>query len=299
MASVTADYALLERSRTVETVVRGVPTTDGAGVNLSRVLRQQHQARLDPFLMLDEFRSDDANDYIAGFPDHPHRGFETVTYMLAGNMRHHDSTGRTGNLTAGSVQWMTAGRGIIHSEMPQQVAGLMHGFQLWVNLPARDKLCPPRYQEFAPDEIPAYELDGGGRIKVIAGSSQGVEGAVQAIATTPLYLDIRLPPARSVSHAIPSSHNAFAYVYEGNAHIGPADRASPVARGGMAILSSGADSQGVGITTCDTGVGLLLIAGMPLHEPIVQWGPFVMTTREEIEEAVRAYHDGTLVSASH
>ncbi len=277
------------RSREVERLVKGTPVSDGAGVKLLRVLTGDLQRRLDPFLMLDEFRSDDPNDYLAGFPNHPHRGFETVTYMLAGRMRHRDNAGHEGLLTAGGVQWMTAGRGIVHSELPEQEDGLMHGFQLWVNLPARDKLTAPDYRDIPVEAIPAYTADDGVVVKVIAGESDGVVGAVQREATAPLYLDIELPPGVVHSVAIPAGHNAFVYVYRGQVEVG--ERGQRVEARQLAVLSNAPEADSVLLRSAD-GARLLLIAGRPLHEPIVQWGPFVMNRREEIETALADYRDG-------
>ncbi|HRD68331.1 MAG TPA: pirin family protein [Candidatus Competibacter sp.] len=277
------------RSREVERLVKGMPVSDGAGVKLLRVLTGDLQRRLDPFLMLDEFRSDNPDDYLAGFPDHPHRGFETVTYMLAGRMRHRDNAGHEGLLTAGAVQWMTAGRGIVHSELPEQEDGLMHGFQLWVNLPARDKMTAPDYRDIPTEAIPVYTTDNDVSVKVIAGESDGVAGAVQREATAPLYLDIELPPDAAHSVAIPAGHNAFVYVYRGRAAVGQRDQ--PVEARQLAVLSNAPEADGILLRSAE-GARLLLIAGRPLHEPIVQWGPFVMNRREEIEAALADYRDG-------
>jgi hypothetical protein len=277
------------RSREVERLVKGVPVSDGAGVKLLRILTGDLQRRLDPFLMLDEFRSDDPEDYLAGFPNHPHRGFETVTYMLAGRMRHRDNAGHEGLLTAGAVQWMTAGRGIVHSELPEQEDGLMHGFQLWVNLPARDKLTAPDYRDMPAEAIPAYTTADGVAVKVIAGESDGVAGAVRREATEPLYLDIELPPGAAHAVAIPAGHNAFLYVYRGRVEVG--ERGQRVEARQLAVLSNAPDADSVLLGGAD-GARLLLIAGRPLHEPIVQWGPFVMNRREEIEAALADYRDG-------
>ncbi len=205
----------LNQPRTIERIVRGQPTSDGAGVKLTRVLTQPLQQRLDPFLMLDAFGSDSADDYIGGFPDHPHRGFETVTIMLAGRMRHRDSVGNVGLLEPGSVQWMTAGRGIIHSEMPEQEQGRMAGFQLWVNLAAQDKMSAPAYRDIAPAGVPAFTLGSGVHVRVIAGASHGVIGAVSRPHTEPLCLDITLPPGTSLDTEVPPGHNAFVYCFGG------------------------------------------------------------------------------------
>jgi len=276
-------------SREVERLVQGVATTDGAGVNLTRVLTQDLQRRLDPFLMLDEFRSDDPNDYIAGFPEHPHRGFETVTYMLAGRMRHRDSTGSEGVMGPGGVQWMTTGRGILHSELPEQEEGLMHGFQLWLNLPARDKLVPPRYQDVPAEQIPEVPLPGDSRVKVIAGQFGEVTGPVQRQATRPVYLDVRLGAGQSLFVPLPASHNAFVYVYEGSVELGGRHQTVPGQR--LAVLSNKPDAQGVRLAS-DSGASLLVLAGQPLNEPIAQWGPFVMNSAEEIEAAIRDFREG-------
>jgi redox-sensitive bicupin YhaK (pirin superfamily) len=263
---------------------RGMAASDGAGVKLTRVIGQPALQDLDPFLMLDEFGSDDPSAYIAGFPDHPHRGFETVTYMLAGRMRHRDNKGNEGLLTAGSVQWMTAGRGIVHSEMPEQEAGLMQGFQLWLNLPAKDKMTAPRYQDIAPERIPVVEPAPGVSAKVIAGELAGVKGPVEAGATEPFYADLRLQPGAAVEVALPAGHNAFAYVYEGAAEVG----GRAVERGTIAVLTQG-DSVRL---AAGHGARLILVAGKPLGEPVAKYGPFVMNTTDQLREAFADYQAG-------
>ena len=277
-------------SRRVARVVRGQPTSDGAGVKLTRVIGQRDLDMLDPFLMLDEFRSDQAGDYLAGFPDHPHRGFETVTYMLAGRMRHHDNQGNSGLLTPGSVQWMTAGRGIVHSEMPEQVDGLMWGFQLWVNLPAQDKMGAPRYQDIAPERIPVLAPAEGVQLRVIAGAFAGVEGPVQGIATAPLYLDLRLEAGTRIEVPLPATHNAFVYGYEGDAALGPEAATHPLARGELAVLDR--DGSAVRISATAAPARLILVAGKPLDEPVAKYGPFVMNTQQQIVEAIQDYQAG-------
>ncbi|MGY4831582.1 pirin family protein [Sphaerotilaceae bacterium SBD11-9] len=284
--------ASLTTSRRVERLVRGQPTSDGDGVKLTRVLTQPLQKRLDPFLMLDAFGSDSASDYIGGFPSHPHRGFETVTVMLEGRMRHQDSVGNVGLLEPGSVQWMTAGRGIIHSEMPEQEEGRMAGFQLWVNLAAKDKMTAPLYQDVPPQNVPVYTLDDGTRVRVIAGVSRGVTGAVTRPTTEPLYLDIALPAGTVFEHALPASHNAFVYVYGGAVEI----EGERVERERMAILRNDAGADGVRIRALDADAKLLLIAGQPLNEPIAQYGPFVMNTQQEIFQAVEDFRRGALAT---
>jgi redox-sensitive bicupin YhaK (pirin superfamily) len=274
-------------ARRVVLEVRAEETSDGAGVRLRRSIGAQGLAQLDPFLLLDEFKSAEASDYAAGFPDHPHRGFETVTYMLAGAMEHRDHAGHHGRLEAGGVQWMTAGRGIIHSEMPLQVQGLMWGFQLWVNLPARDKMAAPRYQEFPAAAIPEVTAGGGARVRVVAGSSLGVDGAVRGIATDPLYLDVSLPAAGRFQEPLAAGHTAFLYVFEGNAAVAGSE--STIASGRLAVLGEG---EGVAVTAGAEGARFLLVAARPLGEPIARYGPFVMNTREEIQQAITDFQSG-------
>jgi hypothetical protein len=268
-------------------MARGQPTSDGAGVRLTRVIGTRTMPDLDPFLMLDEFGSDAAADYIAGFPDHPHRGFETVTYMLEGRMRHRDNQGNEGLLGPGSVQWMTAGRGIIHSEMPEQESGRMRGFQLWVNLPARDKMTAPRYQDIAPERIPQVSPAAGVDVRVIAGDVQGVRGPVEGIATEPVYLDVSLAPGARFEHALPAEHAAFAYVFAGQAWVGTGNE--PVVRGDLAVLTEGTT---VVVRAGDVPARFILVAGRPLREPVVKYGPFVMNTRAEIVQAVDDFSAG-------
>ncbi len=275
--------------RTVERVVAGQATSDGAGVKLTRVLTNPLQRRLDPFLMLDAFGTDNPDDYIAGFPSHPHRGFETVTYMIAGRMRHRDSAGNEGLLTNGGVQWMTAGRGVIHSELPEQEEGSMEGFQLWLNLPAKDKMIPAWYRDIPTSDIPEAHVDGV-TVRVIAGESHGVTGAVQREATDPLYLDIHLPAGARFEQTLPEGHNAFVYVYRGGLTIG--GTAVPVQR--MAILANTPGTDGVVLASGDAPTRALLIAGRPLNEPIAQYGPFVMNTQAELRQAVEDYQSGRL-----
>jgi redox-sensitive bicupin YhaK (pirin superfamily) len=279
----------VERARRVERLVAGQPTSDGAGVRLDRVLTQSLQQRLDPFLMLDAFRSNDPDDYLAGFPDHPHRGFETVTFMIAGRMRHRDSAGNEGLLEGGGVQWMTAGRGVIHSELPEQRDGLMEGFQLWLNLPAADKLCPPWYRDFTAAELPSFETDGGVQAVLIAGRSHGLEGAVTRDRTDPLYIDLALPAGAHFQQALPHTRNVFVFVYRGELEI----EGAVVPAGRMAILANGVDRDGVRMRATQASRALL-IAGEPLREPIVQYGPFVMNSTAQIQEAVRDFQSGRL-----
>ena len=277
-------------SRRVVRTVRGQSTSDGAGVKLTRVIGQRDLDMLDPFLMLDEFRSDQASDYLAGFPNHPHRGFETVTYMLAGRMRHGDNQGNSGLLTPGSVQWMTAGRGIVHSEMPEQEDGLMWGFQLWVNLPAKDKMTAPRYQDIAPEHIPDTAPASGVQVRVVAGRVGDVVGPVSGIAVEPLYFDVSLEPGARFAAPVPKGHNAFAYVYAGNANVGPVDAARLVSRGELAVFDR--DGDDVLFSAGSEPARLIFVAGKPLDEPVAKYGPFVMNTQEEIVQAIRDFQSG-------
>ncbi len=280
----------IQNSRAVEMLVEGRATSDGAGVKLTRVLTGRLQQRLDPFLMLDAFANENPDDYIGGFPDHPHRGFETVTYMIAGRMRHRDSGGNEGLLQNGGMQWMTAGRGVIHSEMPEQEDGLMEGFQLWLNLPAKDKMIPGWYRDFPSEEIPEYTSSEGVTVRVLAGESHGVAGAMQREATAPLYLDIDMPAGSSFAQTLPAGHNAFFYVYRGEAAV--AETPVPVRR--MAILANDDQADGVVIEATEAA-RLLLIAGQPLNEPIAQYGPFVMNTEAELQQAVVDFRSGSFV----
>jgi redox-sensitive bicupin YhaK (pirin superfamily) len=282
-----ATQATLQQSRAIERLVEGIATSDGAGVKLTRVLTGKLQRRLDPFLMLDAFGSDNPDDYIAGFPDHPHRGFETITYMLAGRMRHRDSGGHEGLLENGGMQWMIAGRGAIHSEIPEQEDGVMEGFQLWLNLPAKNKMAKPWYQDFPSQTIPEYVTQAGVTVRVIAGSSNGVAGAMTRETTEPLYLDIHMPAGASFSTAIPNTYNAFIYVYRGEVKVGD----TQVETRRMGILGNTPDAEGLTLTA--TGdARLILVAGKPLDEPIVQYGPFVMNTQQEIHQALDDYRSG-------
>ncbi len=283
----TIAQAGLHHSREIERIIEGVATSDGAGVKLTRVLTGKLQRRLDPFLMLDAFGSDVPDDYIAGFPDHPHRGFETVTYMLAGRMRHRDSAGHEGLLQNGGVQWMTAGRGVIHSELPEQEHGVMEGFQLWLNLPAHRKMAEPWYRDFPSEAIPEYVTPEGVTVRVIAGESNGVKGAVTRETTEPLYLDVHLPAGSEFSTALPATHNAFLYGYRGAVQVGGVQ----VAARRMGILNNAADTDGVTISATEDA-RLILVAGKPLNEPIVQYGPFVMNTQEEIHQALNDFRSG-------
>ena len=283
--------------RRLQAVVPSIAASDGAGVKLRRSLGSRPSLRFDPFLMLDEFYSDDPDDYIAGFPPHPHRGFETVTYMLDGRMLHEDSDGNRGVIGPGDVQWMSAARGIIHYEMPQQSEGRMRGFQLWINLPGREKMKPAAYRGIEAHEIPVVALDGGGEARVVAGRfAQGervVEGPLGGRSTEPMYVDLRLPAGVEVAVPLPASHNSFLYVYEGDAVVGDDARELPFRAAGL--LTPG---DRVTIRAGATGARMLLLAGRPIGEPVVQYGPFVMNTSQEIQQAIRDYQAGTLARSA-
>jgi len=278
------------KARQITHIINGIASTDGAGVELTRVIGQAALPMLDPFLLLDAFRSDDPEDYIAGFPSHPHRGFETVTYLLAGKMRHKDSAGHEGVIETGGVQWMTAASGIVHSEMPEQEDGLLEGFQLWVNLPAEHKMDAPEYQEHAADKIPHEQREPGVSVKVIAGvTAQGVRGPIVQPLTDPLYLDITLAEGSQFSESLPSAHNAFIYVVDGEVALDDVQNEKVLlGRDQLAVFSKG-DMLGV---YAHKAARFLLIAGKPLNEPVERAGPFVMNTRQEIHQAYADYNEG-------
>jgi redox-sensitive bicupin YhaK (pirin superfamily) len=283
----------IKKARGVERLVQGQDTQDGAGVRLTRVLSHDLQQRLDPFLMLDAFGSDNPGDYIAGFPNHPHRGFETVTYMIAGRMRHKDSGGHEGLLQNGGVQWMTAGRGLTHSEMPEQEEGVMEGFQLWLNLPAKNKLCEPWYRDIQSEDIPEVTTAQGVLVRVIAGHAHGTDGAMQRDHTEPLYLDMHFPATHQAlfEQPLPITHNAFLYVYRGSLEVIQNDQEITVPIKRMAILTNGGEEL---VLRAQANTRAILIAGKPLNEPIAQYGPFVMNTREELVQAVDDFRSGLM-----
>ncbi|CAB1367321.1 pirin family protein [Denitratisoma oestradiolicum] len=282
-------------TRILQRIIPSIPVSDGAGVRLRRSLGQSREQRLDPFLMLDEFSSDNPEDYIAGFPAHPHRGFETVTYMLEGHFLHEDHLGHQGHLQSGGAQWMTAGRGIIHSEMPQQDSGRLHGFQFWINLPAREKMKPASYRDIQPEEIPRVAIEGG-EVRIVAGSfeSQGlsVAGPIQGLSTSPSFLDVRLPAGGRFAHKLPEAHSAFLYPYAGSLLVGAPEQQRPLSMGQAGVLSAG---TWLAVVAGEAGAGFLLLAARPLGEPVAQYGPFVMNTREEVEQAIADYQAGQLV----
>ena len=280
------------RNRNVLRTIRGRPTSDGAGVKLTRVIDGSERIDLDPFLLLDEFRSDQAGDYIAGFPNHPHRGFETVTYMLAGRMRHRDSAGNSGLLVPGSVQWMTAGRGLVHSEMPEQEDGLMWGFQLWVNLPARDKMTAPRYQDIPAERIPQLDLGAGAKARVLAGRLRDTAGPVETGAAAATYLDIELAAGAAFEERVGAAEDtAFIYVYEGQVEAGAASAATSLSRGTLGVLGAG---NALRLAAGATAAKCIVVAGRPLREHVARYGPFVMNTRAEIEQAFADFQAGRL-----
>jgi hypothetical protein len=281
--------SMATETRGIVRVVRGRPTSDGAGVRLTRVIGGPELSELDPFLLFDEFGSDEAADYLAGFPDHPHRGFETVTYMLAGRMRHRDNQGNSGLLVSGGAQWMTAGRGIVHSEMPEQESGRMHGFQLWVNLPARAKMGPPRYQDVAPAAIPETEVAGGAHVRVLAGAFGGLRGPLEAHATEAHYLDLHLAARGALRVPLPERHAAFVFVYQGELEAGPAGARRALRRGELGVLGPGAAAE---LASASAPARAVLVAGKPLGEPVARYGPFVMNTEQEIAEALRDLRAG-------
>jgi redox-sensitive bicupin YhaK (pirin superfamily) len=274
--------------RRVLRVVEPIGVTEGAGVRLTRTIASRSLDYLDPFLLLDHFASDNPDDYLAGFPWHPHRGIETVTYMLAGEVDHRDSIGNAGTIGPGDVQWMTAGGGIMHEEMPKPREGVMAGFQLWVNLPARLKMMQPRYQDIAAAQIPTYECQDGVQVRVIAGEMDGVQGPVTDIAADPTYLDVTVPAGAVYRHPIPRGHTVFAYPFEGWASFGRKMVRSP----NLIVFD---DGDLVEVRTAQQGVRFLLVSGRPLGEPIARYGPFVMNTRDEIEQALRDLRNGTFI----
>lgn len=286
---------MIKHTRHLASIVNGRSTTDGAGVKLKRIVSPEQKNDLDPFILLDEFASDNADDYIRGFPEHPHRGFETVTYMLEGAMLHRDHLGNEGHLRKGDVQWMTAAHGIIHSEMPEQQNGLLHGFQLWINLPAIEKMKPPHYQDFAATQIPQLALAGGGYVKLIAGEYEAeggiIKGAVTGISTQPMFFDIALSAGQRLTIPVAAEHTAMVYVYQGELTVDGSEQVLTAGQLGRLI-----DGDHIALATQDRPARLLLLAAMPLHEPVVQSGPFVMNTVEEIEQAFRDYRDGVLTS---
>lgn len=281
----------VSEQKTIVKVVRGMPTSDGAGVSLTRIIGQPDLPRLDPFLMLDFFGSDNPGEYIAGFPPHPHRGFQTVTYMLAGKMRHKDSVGNEGVIDAGGIQWMNAGRGIIHEEMPEQEEGLLQGFQLWVNLPAKEKMSAPNYQDIQPDSVPTVQIQNAS-VKVLAGEVDGVKGPVKTTAVAPTFLDIDLKSGQC-DIALKSSEAAFLYVYEGNITVGKGEQAQKtmLESGELGVLSQ----QGTRLSfSSEKGSKIIVVSGKPINEPIVQYGPFVMNSQQEIVQAFNDYQSGVL-----
>jgi redox-sensitive bicupin YhaK (pirin superfamily) len=271
--------------RQTQHIITGQETSDGAGVHMKRLFPVQGILQIDPFLLFDEFGSDDPDTYIGGFPDHPHRGFETVTYMLAGLMRHFDNRGNSGLLEPGGAQWMTAGRGLIHSEMPEQTDGLMRGFQIWINLPAAEKMVAPRYQDYRPDQVPVKTLADGTVLKVVAGEAEGVSGPVNGVSRQPLLVDVTLPAGIAWRHKVDPAATVLAHVFEGGAEIGGRSLGTTQ----MAVLGDGDEIE---IKAGAAGARVLILAARPIGEPVVRAGPFVMNTRAEIEQAFMDYQAG-------
>jgi len=277
--------------RSVSRVVKGMPATDGAGVELTRVIGQPVLPMLDPFLLLDAFRSDKPEDYIAGFPPHPHRGFETVTYLLAGRMRHKDNAGHEGVIEPGGIQWMTAGKGIVHSEMPEQENGMLEGFQLWINLPASHKMDTAAYQEYPAEQIPLESRQAGIEVRVISGvTSKGTKGPVVQPLTEPLYLDVQVPAGQNYFEALPEAHNAFLYVIHGSVSLENEDGETiPLGRDDLGVLTQG---DAVSLQAGQEDARFLVVAGKPLREPVARGGPFVMNTSAEVQQAFEDYKQG-------
>jgi redox-sensitive bicupin YhaK (pirin superfamily) len=273
--------------RNAQRIIQTTEVSEGAGVTVHRSIGTPALRNLDPFLMLDHFGSDEPGEYIAGFPDHPHRGFNTFTYMLDGHMLHQDSMGNKGDLRSGGAQWMKAGSGVIHSEMPQQNEGLMRGFQLWINLPAKDKMSSPAYQEYSPEALPVVETNGA-HVRVLLGEYQGVAGPIKDPLTQVEYYDIAINGGQTFEHAIRCDLNSFIYLYEGTVHI----NGQAISTHSLVVLGEG---EQVEITAGAQNARFILVAGKPIGEPIVQYGPFVMNTQTEIHQAMADYRDGTLV----
>jgi redox-sensitive bicupin YhaK (pirin superfamily) len=283
MSSAT-ELSITAQPRTVTRKFRGMPTQDGAGVKLTRLIGTPQLSDVDPFLMLDTFRSDNPNDYIAGFPEHPHRGFETVSYMIEGSIAHRDNHGGQGLVTDGGVQWMTAGSGVAHSEMPAQSGGRLFGFQLWINLPAKEKMRAPWYADIPASSIPSFEMEGA-KVKLIAGEWEAHKGPGPARTTEPFIADVSVPASGSVEIPLPDGHAGFVYVFEGELCVG----SEAVPNGEIGILSDRGALVG---SASAEGVRFLVIAGKPLREAIAKYGPFVMNTAEEIRTAIQDYQSG-------
>ena len=273
--------------RSIQQLVRAIEITEGAGVTVYRTIGTPRLRHLDPFLLLDHFASNDPDEYIAGFPDHPHRGFITLTYMLDGHMEHRDSMGNRGDLRAGGIQWMKAASGVIHSEMPQQTDGLMRGFQLWINLPAGEKMSDPQYQEFSAAHLPVIER-GGVRVNIISGEYAGQRGPIDDPHTAVQYFDISLPPETPFTHRLQDGTTAFLYPFEGSLQIG----GTTIEAHALAVLGSGDE---ISVTAGPQGARFIFLSGRPLREPVVQYGPFVMNTEQEIRQAFEDYKNNRLV----
>ena len=282
----------MKQTRTIQKLFQGRPTREGAGVHLKRVFGNNEVPLFDPFLLLDDFRNDNPDHYLAGFPWHPHRGIETITYVLCGDVEHGDSMGNKGTISDGCTQWMTAGSGIIHQEMPRgNYEGKMEGFQLWANLPKSHKMMPPRYRDIRSKDVPEVLLDSGVRIKVIAGTVNGIQGPVKDVVIDPEYLDVAMPAGVTFSHETPKGHTVFAYVIGGQGYFD--EKKEKLIGNGTACLFN--DGHSVQIATGKDGVRFLLISGKPIGEPVAWYGPIVMNTEEELEAAFEEYRNGTFI----
>lgn len=281
----------METDRKISRIIHGQPTSDGAGVRLTRIFGFYEQGLLDPFLLLDFFGSDNPDDYIAGFPWHPHRGMETVTYIMDGKVEHSDSMGNSGVIGKGDIQWMTAGSGIIHQEMPQNLGGRMGGFQLWVNLPAKEKMIAPRYQDIPASKVPLVTLPNGVKVRILAGTFNGTRGPVENIIADPEYLDVEMPENSEFVVPVKSDYTAFAYLYEGSAQFDES-RKDPLRTGQGALFGKGPQ---VRAKTGDSGARFILISGNPIGEPIAWRGPIVMNTEAELQVAFREFKENTFI----
>ncbi len=294
MEVLQTDHGDIMKERKIAKIFAPETTSDGAGVTLKRSIGSRSLSGLDPFLLFDHFGSSNPDEYIAGFPMHPHRGIETVTYMLNGSIKHRDSSGNEGVISEGDVQWMTAGSGIMHEEMPQMREGKMGGFQLWVNLPAKNKMMKPRYQEFKREEIPLVALENGTVVRVVAGNVFGTKGVVSDIEADPTYIDVTIPANESYEQVIPSGHAVFAYIFEGSGNFSPRNDGNLINGLNLVVFE---DGEIVKINAGADGVRFLLISGAPINEPVARYGPFVMNTREEIQEALKDLQQGTFVKS--
>jgi len=281
----------MTKTRAIKTIFKSQPTIEGAGVRLKRVFGYRETKLMDPFLLLDHFGSDDPDDYMKGFPWHPHRGIETITYMIEGEVKHEDSLGNSGSIQTGDVQWMTAGSGIIHQEMPREREGQMMGFQLWANLPMSNKMMLPRYQDINAKDIPEITTATGAKVRIICGKLDGTCGPVSKIVTDPEYMDVIVPPGKTFTHSVKDEHTVFVYVFEGSGYFD--DSKDRLIESEHLVLFD--EGNQINVQAGDNQLRFLLISGMPIREPIAWYGPIVMNTREELELAFQEYRDGTFI----